>query len=135
MPDLPRSRSPILLVDSIINFALGVLLLLFPRPVIEAVGIPGAENRFYPNILGAVLFGIGIALLLEWQHKQEGTSGLGLAGAIAINLCGAVVLAMWLLFGTLDLPLRGYVVLWVLAILLIGISTAEVRRARRSDIG
>lgn len=131
MTDLPATRSPILLADSGINFVLGILLLLFPRPLVEALGIPGAENRFYPNILGAVLFGIGIALLVEWRRKREGTTGLGLAGAIAINLCGAIVLATWLLFGSLEIPLRGHVVLWVLAIVLIGISTAEATRINR----
>lgn len=57
----------------------------------------------YPSILGAVLVGIGVALLI--QNKSE--SGLSLAGAVAINLCGGIVLAFWLSFGFLALPTRG----------------------------
>ena len=72
------------------------------------------------------MFGIGIALTLEWVRPEAGLGGLGLAGAIAINLCGGLVLAAWLLFGSLDMPLRGYLFLWALAILLLAISSVEL---------
>jgi hypothetical protein len=45
---------------------------------------------------------------------------------MAINLCGGTVLLIWLLSGALALPLRGRVFLWSLAVLLVGISTAEL---------
>ena len=89
----------LLLIDGIINLALGVGLLLFPAVLVDALGIPQAESRFYPNILGAVLFGIGIALLVERFDGKRSMNGLGLAGAIAINLCGGIVLGALLLFG------------------------------------
>jgi hypothetical protein len=75
-------------------------------------------------LLGGVLIGIGIALLIE---RSRGRSGLGLAGAISINLCAGLVLAGWLLFGSLDLPLRGQLFLWLLVVLLVGISGVELR--------
>jgi hypothetical protein len=52
--------------------------------------------------------------------------GLGLGGAVAINLSGGVVLILWLIFGDLNIPLRGYFFLWSLAIVLVGISSIEV---------
>jgi hypothetical protein len=74
-----------------------------------------------------VLFGIGIALLLEMRSaSQRAASGLGLGGAIAINLCGGIVLGAWLIFGELDLPLRGWVFLGVLDAALVAISTVEL---------
>ena len=118
------SSSALLRADALINLLLGATLVFFPRGLVTALGIPDAEVAFYPSILGAVLFGIGIAL---WIEHLRGSSGLGLAGAISINLCGGVVLAAWLLFGSLSLPLRGRLLLWGLVVLLSGISVLELR--------
>lgn len=70
--------------------------------------------------------GIGLALLIECFRKPQGLIGLGLGGAVAINLCAGLVLAAWLIFGGLDLPLRGLVFLWILVFVLVGISTLEL---------
>jgi hypothetical protein len=120
------NRSVILLIDAIINLILGMLLLIFPAPLAEALGVPQTDTRFYPSILGAVLFGIGIALLIEWRRKPSKLMGLGLGGAIAINICGGVVLAGWLLIGGLNIPLRGNIFLWTLVAILVGISSIEL---------
>ena len=123
-----KTEKLLLLVDAIINLGLGVLLVLFPRALVAALGIPSAKSAFYPSILGAVLFGIGLALLVE---RSRG-GGLGLGGAVAINLSGGVVLGLWLLFGGLEIPLRGQLLLWGLAALLVGISTVEILAPRGS---
>jgi hypothetical protein len=57
--------------------------------------------------------------------------GLGLGGAIAINLCRGGVLALWLIFGNLNLPIKGHVILWILVILLAGISSIELYYNRK----
>jgi len=111
----------LLTIDAIINLALGAVLIIFPASVVDFLGVPQAVSSFYPSILGAVLFGIGIALIIEIYK----TTGLGLLGAIAINLCGALTLAGWLSFGDLLLPLRGQIFLWSLVFVLVGISTIE----------
>ena len=114
----------LILTDAIINLVLGLLLLVFPDSLVQLLGIPPAESAFYPSILGAVLFGIGLALLLTWARRDAG--GLGLGGAIAINLCAGIVLALWLLAGNLELPLRGALLLWAIVILLVGSSLTEI---------
>ena len=119
-------------IDGIINVALGMLLVVFPAPLVNALGIPEAPG-FYPNILGGVLIGIGIALFIERGNQGQHSSGLGLNGAIAINLCGGIVLARWLMFGDLSIPLRGYLIMWGLVILLLGISIAELFAKTRTD--
>ena len=119
-----------LLIDACINLGLGILLVFFPEGVVLALGVPFADSAFYPSILGAVLFGIGLALLLE----RSSGNGLGLYGAVAINLSGGLVLALWLIFGGLKLPLRGAILLWGLAIVLVAISAVEIMAARRSRI-
>ena len=122
-------RSSALLIDAAVNFLLGVLLILlvpFPEQVAGWLGVPPAENAFYASIFGGVLIGIAIALVVESLRRDPGQLvGLGLGGAIAINLSGGVVLTGWLLFGKLTLPLRGSVFLWTVAILLVVISSIE----------
>jgi hypothetical protein len=90
------------------------------------LGVPISELNFYPTILGAVLFGVGIALLIDAYGQPHGIHGLGIAGAIAINFCGSAVLIVWLLFTSLDLPLRGYIVLWTIAIIVMAIGSIEL---------
>jgi hypothetical protein len=116
-------HSGLLTLDAVINLLLGLLLIVFPSPVVSTLGIPSTDSAFYPSILGAVLFGIGLALIVE---RVRGFSGLGLAGAISINMSGGLVLAAWLLFGQLNLPLRGKVFLWGLVLVLVGVSSLEL---------
>ena len=50
----------LLIVDGIVNLILGILLILFPFGIAQVLGVPQSISNFYPTILGAVLFGIGI---------------------------------------------------------------------------
>lgn len=120
-----KTGKTLILIDALINFFLGIILLIYSRPVIDFFGIPFSENRFYPNILGAVLFGIGIALIVEYRNTGE-LKGLGLVGAISINLSGGIVLLLWLIFGNLYIPYQGKIILWVLDFILVGISSLEL---------
>jgi hypothetical protein len=115
----------LLAVDGSINVALGLALLAFSRPLVAFLGVPWNDSAFYPTILGGVLLGIGIALFLEVFRPSGPCHGLGLGGAIAINLSGGCILTFWLLVGELDIPLHGEIFLWTLAILLLLISIAE----------
>ena len=122
-----RSKHKTLLViDAIINLVLGVLLLFFPAGVVELLGLPLTNTNFYPSILGAVLFGIGVALLIERYGASKNIRGLGLGGAIAINICGAGVLLLWLLIAPFNIPLRGIVILWSIAIIVLIIGFVEI---------
>ena len=119
------NRSTLLKADAAINLILGILLMTFPKGLVKALGVPMSDPPFYATILGGVLFGIGLALLVECYRKTNRFVGLGLGGAIAINLCGGIVLAAWLLSDQLTLPLRGHIFLWFLVVLLIGLSLLE----------
>jgi hypothetical protein len=122
-----RSKHKTLLViDAIINLVLGVLLLFFPAGVVELLGLPLTNTNFYPSILGAVLFGIGVALLIERYGASMKIRGLGLGGAIVINLCGVGVLLLWLLIAPFDIPLRGNVILWSIAIIVLIVGFVEI---------
>ena len=121
--------SKVLLVDAVINLVLGFLLLMlipFPNQVTRLLGVPSVKQAFYPSIMGGIFIGIAIALFIEaFREKPRGLVGLGLGGAIAINLCGGLVLMGWLIFGRLELPIHGQVFLWVIAVTLVVISSVE----------
>ena len=115
----------LLLVDCIVNLLLGVLLLLFPIGIIDLLGLPATNTNFYPSLLGAVIFGIGLALFLELAGYEKHVRGLGLAGAIVINIAGSFVLLCWLIFGSLTIPMRGQIVLWIVGVIVFLIGVAE----------
>ena len=129
--------SKVLIIDAVVNFILGILLLLlipFPEQVTQFLGVPKVQQVFYPSIMGAVFIGIGIALLIEsFREKTQQLVGLGLGGAIAINLCGGAVLVGWLIFGGLNLPLRGLIFLWGIAFILVVISSIELIVHKRKN--
>jgi hypothetical protein len=121
-----RPRTTLLRVDGVINLVLGLLLMAFPSSLVEGLGVPPTEDRFYPTVLGAVLFGVGVALLLEAGRLPGGIIGLGLGGAVAINLMAAGALLVWLIGGDLEIPVRGRVLLGILSAALVAISTFEL---------
>jgi hypothetical protein len=120
-------ESDLLVLDAAVNLAAGGLLVLFPRSVISALGLPMVDVPFYPSLLGGVLLGIGLALLLERFRAEQVSPGLGVNGAVLINIAGAGVLIVWLVAGDLVLPLRGYVVLWGIALVVLAIGGIELR--------
>ena len=121
------SKKQLLLVmDGIVNLVLGILLMFFPAQLMDAFDLPKVKTFFYVNILGAVLFGIGIALLIERFAGKKGITGLGIGGAIPINLCAVGVLIFWLLFQDLGLSQGGAIFLWIIAVIVLGIAVAEL---------
>ena len=113
----------LLLVDALINLVFGALLLIYPQRLVDALGLPETATRFYPTVLGGVLFGIGLALVIA---ARGGNSGLGLDGAIAINLCGAGVVVGWLATTPHAFSARGRLTLWLIASAVIGIGLVEI---------
>ena len=119
------------MLDATINLILGVLLLAYSENLATYIGVPVTSNYFYPNILGGIFIGITIALFIEFFKVTNASTGLGFYGAVAINLCGGIVLALWLILGNLNLPMKGQIILWILVIVLIGISSIEFYFNRR----
>jgi hypothetical protein len=124
--DVHLPPSIILIVDAVINFALGILLMIFPDGLVSFLGLPITYEPFYASVLGAVLIGIGLALVIECVRTPVVLGGLGLGGAIAINVCGACVIMLWLVSGHLIIPLRGYLALWILVLALLIVSAIEL---------
>jgi len=125
--------NPLLILDAIINLILGGLLIWYPPALVEAMGLPLSPSRIFPDVLGGVLIGIGVALILEDRRTGIRPVGLGLGGAIAINLCGAVALASSLLSARPALTHFGQVFLWGLVFLLVLVSGFEWLNLRRTS--
>ena len=130
---MKRAHRVVLAIDASINLLLGLILVLAPAGTIRILGLPDAGTCFYTTVLGSVLVGIGIALLLSLKSL----AGLGLLGAIAINLCGAVAVAVWLVLTPSRVSDHGRVVLWSLVVAVLGIAIAELlaRPWRQSGTG
>ena len=124
-------KSELLTIDGVVNLLLGLFLLWYPASVASALGLPNGGRPFFASILGAVLFGVGLALLIERFRPPLRIGGLGLGGAVSINLCGGVVLAAWLVGGSLNLTTLGQATLWALVVLLVGLSAFELYTHQR----
>jgi len=92
----------------------------------QTLEIPTGENLLFPSIVGGVLTGIGISLLMERYKSSLKVTGLGLGGAISINICGVGVLAVWLAKGSLNFPIHTYVVGRTIAVIILGMSASEL---------
>ncbi|MHB8346411.1 MAG: hypothetical protein ACYDHM_04350 [Acidiferrobacterales bacterium] len=112
-------------LDAAVHLLFGIGLMFFPRILIGALGIPPPDTAFYASVLGAVLAGLGLALLAERFRRVFGISGLGFGGAICIKICTGGVLIAWLMRGGLPIPLHGYVLLWLVTFVLLALSGAE----------
>jgi hypothetical protein len=116
----------LLLIDCIVDILLGVLLLLSPAGIIDLLGLPETNTNFYPSLLGAILLGIGLALFLEFVGHAKHFRGLGLGGAIVINIVGSLVLICWLIFGSLTISVKGQIILWIVGAIVFLIGIAEL---------
>ncbi len=123
-------RSGLLLLDGVANVLLGAMLLTVPMRLATLLGFPNMTGGFFASLLGAVLIGIGAALLLE-RYQGRG-DGLGLTGALIINLCFGLALIGWLLVGGLQLPPRGMLLLWAVALVLILLGGIEFVSLQKS---
>jgi len=120
------NRTAILRVDAVLNLVAGLPLVFFPGLVAGLLGLPAPAQPFWPSLLGAVLTGVGVALFMESVRGQRRAIGVGLLGAVCINLCRVAVLVAWLVGGSLALPVRGVIVLWAVAVIGAGLSFAEL---------
>ena len=95
----------------------GHTLLCFPAGLTGLLGLLPTNTYFYASILGAVIFGIGAALAIELYGALGGLHGVSLGG---------VAVAGRLLFVPLKIPVRGYIVLWCVALLVLGMGVDEL---------
>ena len=106
----------LLWLDIILKFAVGLALLATPRSLIRLLGLPNAEDPFWPRLLGGTLVGIAVAMVLDGQYVPG--RGIGVYGGAAINLSAAAALGCMLILGRAGTAKRGRGLLWLTAFFL-----------------
>ena len=99
----------LLTIDATINLLLGYCCSPFPTSWPACLGCLRQPMVFTPTYSVGFCSGSALPGLWKGAIKQASAIGLGLGGAIAINLCGGLVLCGWLVFGDLLLPLCGLI--------------------------
>jgi len=127
-------RTVLLTIDAVIDLVLGFFLVFFPMRVLALLGLPVEAPSFYAIILGGVLIGIGLALLMGLSAEACRADGLGLGGALIINLFAALALAALLISGRIYVSLIGYLILLAFLFVLLVLCAVELL-VHRSDRG
>jgi hypothetical protein len=115
----------LLWIEACLKLAGGLALTVAPRTLARLLGLPSADQPFWPRLLGALLIGLAAASLLE--ARMQG--GLGLAGSIAINLAGAAMIGALLILGRAGNTRRGRLLLWLIAGALVVLGLVEIAHA------
>jgi NO-binding membrane sensor protein with MHYT domain len=115
----------LLWIEACLKLGIGLSLITVPRTLARLLGLPSADQPFWPRLLGALLIGLGIASLLEVRMQ----GGLGLGGSVAVNLAGAGMIGALLMLGRAGKTRRGRFLLWVAAAALVALSLVEIAYA------
>jgi hypothetical protein len=113
----------LLWVETLLKFFPGAMLAVAPMTTLRVLGLPRPDSGFWPRVCGALLTGIAAALFLEGTSSGH---GLGLAGVIVINLCGASLLAVMLVLDRGPTSRRGRVAVWLTICVLVTLSVIEI---------
>ena len=113
----------LLWLETLLKLVPGILLTLAPLSTLRVLGLPRPDTGFWPRLCGALLIGTAGALFLEGTARGH---GLGLAGNIVINLCGAAVLATLLVLEAGPASRRGRVTVWLIVCLLVVVTVVEI---------
>ena len=92
----------VLRADGVFNFLAGLVSLAFYGPVVALIGWPGTDVPIYPNVLGAALIGLSLAVLFAAGHPERSRDTI-LASIVAKGLAGVIVLYHVFLVG-IELP-------------------------------
>jgi NO-binding membrane sensor protein with MHYT domain len=115
----------LLWIEACLKLGTGLALVTTPRMLARLLGLPSADQPFWPRLLGALLVGLGIASLLEVRMQ----GGLGLAGSVAVNLAGAAMIVTLLILGRAGKTMRGRFLLWLTAAALVILGLVEIAYA------
>lgn len=113
----------LLWLETLLKFFPGLLLTLAPVTTARVLGLPRSDGGFWLRSCGALLLGLAAALFLEGTSAGH---GLGLAGAVVVNLCGIAVLAAALVLERGPSSVRGRVAVWLTVCVLLTLVVFEI---------
>ena len=114
----------LLWIETLLKLAGGLSLAILPLSTARLLGLPVGTSGFWPRLLGAVLLGLAGAAFVE--GSASGSKGLGLGGAVLVNLACAGMLVALLVLGRATGTSRGRAMLWALAVSLLVLSLFEI---------
>lgn len=112
-------------VDALATALLGLVLLFFPRPVADGLGLPEADPAVYANLAGAVL--LGLALALVRAADAPGRHRAIVEGSAVAKGLAAVVLVLWLTALDARVEVRGVTALALVAAGLAALAALQAR--------
>jgi peptidoglycan/LPS O-acetylase OafA/YrhL len=89
------------------------VLLFFPDPIVDPLGVPAPDPAIYANLAGAVLLGLALALARASQRPEEHRTVI--EATMVANVLAAAVLAVWLIALNTDATTTGKAVLGAVA--------------------
>ncbi len=113
----------ILIGDALLKLMWGMALVLSFGRLMATLGLPSAESRFYPRLLGSLLVGVGLALMIE--ALPTGWRGLGAGGAAVVNFAVAAMLFLLLIARSGRTNAMGRRLLWIMAASLLAMGALE----------
>lgn len=114
----------LLYLEFLLKLTSGVLLVLLPLTSARAFGLPKPQHGLWQRLLGSLLIGLAGAIYLE--GRLPGSSGLGLAGLVVINLSGAAAMLSSLILGLGAQTVRGRFILGLVSLLLFILALIEI---------
>jgi hypothetical protein len=116
-----------MLVNTIIYLLAGAALALFPTQFFDFLPLQPGIHLFFLSILGVLVFGLGLALMIErFRSTHDRITGLGLGGLIVINSCASLAIFLWLLSRSLDLAAIELSIIWTVLAALVIITIFEI---------
>jgi hypothetical protein len=119
----------VLRVNAAVYGLIGVFLLLAPRhSLYDVLDLPTPDPELFTQLAGALFVAFAV-LLWEAPSHPVLQRAVGRAAALA-NALGAMLTALWLISGELDLSGLGNTTLWVLTVVLAALAALEARFLR-----
>ncbi len=113
----------------LVGLGAGLLMLLFPRTLINAIGLYAGEALWPYRLVGSLLFALGILLLLSAQERVVSTTSM-LTMIIANGLMAVVLMVGYLQGEFSELEILGQIGLVLIFIICLIIAIVPVRYLR-----
>lgn len=112
-----------------VGLGAGLLMLLFPRALINAIGLYAGEALWPYRLVGSLLFALGILLLLSAQERVVSTTSM-LTMIIANGLMAVVLMVGYLQGEFSELEILGQIGLVLIFIICLISAIVPVRYLR-----
>ena len=118
----------LLWIETLLKGSIGLIMIFLPITASRLAGFPHGTTTFWPRLFGVALVGMAGAFAVEGYNLAGGAiqaKGLGLGGAVIINLTAILSFFGTLIFSGVATR-RGKFVIWLLILLLLFLALFEI---------